>query len=113
MGENENTGMYIAKIPREDIGLAREVENLFTDCNALYQEDQGSLPRIHFDRHLYQPLLVEANGFTSSPSGLQESERKFVADLRDYCISEPDALPTGAEAVLASESNARERSGLF
>ena len=58
------------------------------------------MPRIHFDRHLYQPLLIEAGGVTSSPPGLQESERQFVTDLKNYFASEPDALPDGAELFL-------------
>ena len=49
---------------------------------------------------MYQPLLVEAGGVTSSPPGLQESERQFVTDLRNYCASEPNALPDGAELFL-------------
>ena len=72
-------------MPRENSDLARDVEKLIADCNALYQGEQETLPRIHFDRHLYQPLLVETDGITSSPPGLQPSEFKFVDDLRDYC----------------------------
>ncbi len=100
IGEREDDGMYTVRVPREKIDLAREIEKLIADCNCLYQEDQGALPRIHFDRHLYQPLLVEANGITSTPTGLQKSEKRFVADLRDYCESTPDALPEGAELFL-------------
>ena len=100
IGQSDHTGRYIVRVPRGNDGLAREVEQLITDCNALYQQDQGSLPRIHFDRHLYQPLLVEKDGITSSPPGLIDSERKFVDDLRDYCREASDALPAEAELFL-------------
>ena len=98
--ESENTGTYIVRVPRKKIDLAREIEELIANCNSLFHEDYGPLPRIHFDRHLYQPLLVANDDVASSPPGLQESERKFVADLRGYCAFEPDALPEGSELFL-------------
>ena len=99
-------GQYIVKVPRDKTDLLQAIEKLLDDCNFLYQEDQGELPRIHFDRHLYQPLLVEGNGATSSPPGLQDSELQFVADLRDHCANEPNALPDGAELFLLETSHA-------
>ena len=95
-----NSGQYIVKVPRNKTELVQAIDKLIKECNALYSEDQGDLPRIHFDRHLYQPLLVEAGDVTSSPPGLQESERQFVADLKDYLTSGPAGLPDGAELFL-------------
>ena len=95
-----DVGQYIVKVPRNKTELVQAIDQLIKECNALYSEDQGDLPRIHFDRHLYQPLLVEAGGVTSSPPGLVESERQFVSDLRHYCVSEPGALPNDAELFL-------------
>ena len=95
-----DAGQYIVRVPRNELELVKAVDQLVKECNSLYSGDQGDLPRIHFDRHLYQPLLVEAGGVTSSPPGLQESERQFVTDLRNYCTSEPEALPDGAELFL-------------
>ena len=95
-----DVGQYIVNVSRNKTELVQAIEHLIKECNSLYREDQGDLPRIHFDRHLYQPLLVEAGGVTSSPPGLQESERKFVSDLRDYCANTPDALPDGTELFL-------------
>ncbi len=95
-----DAGQYIVKVPRAKADLVKGIEQLLKDCNALYREDQGDLPRIHFDRHLYQPLLVEDDGVTSSPPGLQPSERQFVADLKSYCASTPAALADGAELFL-------------
>ncbi len=46
-------------------GLAGEIRQLIEDCEELYETEHGELPRIHFDRHLYQPLLVESDGVTS------------------------------------------------
>ena len=83
MVKDGDAGQYIVRVPRNRADLVQAIEQLLEDCNALYREDQGDLPRIHFDRHLYQPLLVQDDGVTSSPPGLQESERQFVADSEE------------------------------
>ena len=106
-------GQYIVKVPRDKTDLVQAIERLLDDCNTLYQEDQGELPRIHFDRHLYQPLLVQDDGVTSSPPGLQESELRFVADLRDHCANESNALPNGAELFLLRNLTRGKGVGFF
>ena len=65
------------------------------------------------ERHLYQPLLVQDDGVSSSPPGLQESERQFVADLRNYCESEPNALPDGVELFLLRNLTRGKGVGFF
>ena len=107
-------GQYIVKVPRDKTDLVQAIEKLLEECNSLYQEDQGELPRIHFDRHLYQPLLVEGvDGVQSSPPALQPSESQFVADLRDYCTNNPDALPEGAELFLLRNLTRGKGVGFF
>lgn len=113
IGESEKAGKYIVRIPRDKPELRIEIEQLIANCNALYREEQGGLPRIHFDQHLYQPLLVEGNGVTSSPTGLLESEKRFVADLRDYCASTSDALQEGAELFLLRNLTRGKGVGFF
>jgi len=99
-----------ANIPRDETGpayrlgvaksdLAR-VESLVADATERRQEDTGQpVPRLHIDAHLYAPLL-SANAFTVrdgqlhqwgaraavaiSPTGLVESEVRFVLDLREF-----------------------------
>ena len=80
-------GGYVVSVPRSDGKLIEEIERLIGDCAALYRHDGGDpLPRIHFDRHLYQPLLVadKGDGLKFSPPGLNPGERRFVDDLRAY-----------------------------
>ncbi len=113
IAENSGTGQYIVRVPRDQPDLAQEIERLVADCNSLYQQEQGDLPRIHFDRHLYQPLLVEADGVTSSPAGLQESELKFVVDLRDYCSNSSYAPTTGTELFLLRNLTRGKGVGFF
>ena len=113
IAENGGPGQYVVKVPRDKQEMAQEIERLIADCNALYEQEQGDLPRIHFDRHLYQPLLVESDGITSSPLGLQESERKFVADLRDYCSSSSYALTADTELFLLRNLTRGKGVGFF
>ncbi len=113
IGEGDATGKYIVKAPRGNTTLANEIAELIKDCNALYRQEQGVLPRIHFDRHLYQPLLVESDGITSSPPGLQPSEREFVADLRNYCKGTPSSLPPNAELFLLRNLTRGKGVGFF
>ncbi len=107
----EEAGRYIVKVSREHANLTGEIEQLIANCDALYRDDRGKLPRIHFDRHLYQPLLIESpdGKIKMSPAGLQESERRFVADLKDYCASESD----GAELFLLKNQSRGKGVGFF
>ena len=113
IGESGSVGRYVVRVPHGNAELAKEIEQLIADCNNLYQQEQGRLPRIHFDRHLYQPLLVEGNGVTSSPPGLTSSERGFVEDLRSYCQSRPSNMPTGAELYLLRNLTRGKGVGFF
>ena len=84
LGEGSR-GRYLVGVPRSERDLIEKIENLIADCRALYESERSSLPRIHFDRHLYQPLLLkEGNQLKLSPPGLEESEQKFVEDLKIY-----------------------------
>ena len=113
ISEGDTIGKYIVKIPRDNPASAQQIEQLIEDCNALYRQDQGALPRIHFDHHLYQPLLVEDNGVTSSPPGLQKSEHEFVEDLRNYCKGTASSLPSNAELFLLRNLTRGKGVGFF
>ena len=86
----DGRGQYIVRVPRSEKKLVQDVERLIADCDALYRQDGQNvsepLPRIHFDRHLYQPLiLADGEGkLVISPPGLNPGEHQFVKDLRDY-----------------------------
>ena len=79
-------GRYIVGVESSKQELIAEIEALIDDCRALYESDDDNLPRIYFDHHLYQPLLVEKDGtpLKMSPPGLTESEQRFVDDLKQY-----------------------------
>ncbi len=113
IAESGGPGQYVVRVPRGKPDLAQEIESLIADCTTLCTQDQDDLPRIHFDRHLYQPLLVETDDISSSPPGLQESERKFVADLRDYCSSSSHTLTADTELFLLRNLTRGKGVGFF
>ena len=67
---------YVVRVPRAVGSTDKAAADSYTDL----------LANVHFDRHLYQPLLVQRTAkVTSKPAGLNESEHRFVVDLRTYC----------------------------
>lgn len=105
-GVGEAAGAYIVKAQRGDDELIASLRRLISDCAALYRgESEGEpLHRIHFDRHLYQPLLIERlphSVISISPPPLNDSEHRFVSDLKRYWAKERDgAALAGAEVYL-------------
>ncbi|MDO8956781.1 MAG: restriction endonuclease subunit R, partial [Deltaproteobacteria bacterium] len=80
---------YVVAIQRSESALISAVEKLIDEVDRLYKEETGKLPRIHFDRHLYQPLLVEhGDKVRMVPPGLNKSESQFVRDMKDYWAKE-------------------------
>ncbi len=101
--DDSRTGQYIVSVPRSETALIEEIEKLIEDSCALYDNEAaaGALPRLHFDRHLYQPLLQEGDVKVKiSPLGLNESEQKFVRDVRAYWKKEQGNALAGAEIFL-------------
>ena len=82
-GDDANFQNYTVKSIRSG---AQAIERLIKQANSIYKEDTEELPTVHFDRHLYQPLLVKKDDkVKSEPPGLNESEYQFVEHLREYC----------------------------
>ncbi|MDE2974678.1 MAG: DEAD/DEAH box helicase family protein [Gemmatimonadota bacterium] len=77
---------YVVSVPQADVRLREEIEELIEQQDKLYEQEHGALFRIHFDRHLYQPLLLRDPDapVTISPPPLNLSEREFVSDLKTY-----------------------------
>jgi hypothetical protein len=80
---------YTVSIPRAEAELIAAVKKLIDEGTRIYQDVKCELPNIHFDRHLYQPLLIErGDKIKSDPPGLNDSEQRFVRDMRDYMRQE-------------------------
>ena len=93
---------YVVTIPHGDANLRDKVLNLIDQQAKLHEEAAGVLPRIHFDRHLYQPLLIQDSDseITVSPPPLNESETQFVRDLRAFWQSTGSQRYTDTELFL-------------
>ena len=78
---------YEARVKRSAREFLQTLHAMLDDP-ALYTGEDGNPPRVHFDRHLYLPLLLEDQGeepvVKYTPPGLNPGERDFVRRLRDY-----------------------------
>jgi hypothetical protein len=78
---------YEARVKRSAAEFLRALLDMLDDP-ALYKNDEGDPPRVHFDRHLYLPLLLDDQGeepvVKYSPPGLNPGEQDFVKALRTY-----------------------------
>ena len=114
---------YIVRVPRA-VGstdkapagsyakLLAEITELIEEGERIYERETAELPNVHFDRHLYQPLLVQRSAkVTSTPPGLNESEHRFVEDLRALCKQhqqkQADVLANKEIFLLRNQSRGR------
>jgi len=108
------SGAYVVKVRRSERELIAAVEKLLAETDRLYQQETAELSRIHFDRHLYQPLLVEQEDKVRMiPPGLKKSEAQFVRDLKDYWASEKDKILAGKEVFLLRNLSRGSGIGFF
>ena len=100
----EEQGRYVVSVQRSEHTLIGEIERLIDEGEQLYAEETVELPRIHFDRHLYQPLLVEnimhAEKVKIAPPALNDGEKCLVKDLKEYWLKEKDGRLSGQEVFL-------------
>lgn len=116
--EGDSAGRYIVSVPRGRDWLLEKLRQLFASDVELYEEESGELPRIHFDRHLYQPLLIESTGgasseFKTTPPGLKESERRFVEDLKRYWSRRTAESPSDGTEIFLLRNLSRSGVGFF
>jgi hypothetical protein len=90
MLDNEDENLitsYEARVKRSAAEFLRTLQDM-RDDPALYAGDNDLPHRVHFDRHLYLPLLLEDQRddpvVKYSPPGLNPGERDFVEALRAY-----------------------------
>jgi hypothetical protein len=112
-GVSEEEASYVVRVLRSEEELIKAMQELLAGQERLYQEENVGLPRIHFDRHLYQPLLVAMERAQMIPPGLQKSEARFVRDLRDYWNAEKDNALAGKEVFLLRNQSRGYGIGFF
>ena len=107
-------GGYVVRIQRSERRLVDDIQKLISDAEALYKKETTELQRIYFDRHLYQPLLLEyGDKVKTTPPGLNESEAQFVRDLKEYWGKEKDDSLTGFQVFLLRNLSRGSGIGFF
>ena len=87
----EKKAALIVRVPRSHSDLVTAIEKLCEDMDKLIKEENSGLPRLYFDRSIYLPLLLKKGSvLTADPPPLEESEERFVRDLRTYWEAEKD-----------------------
>jgi len=76
---------YTIKIPKSEKRFIKEIAKLIKEGKRIYEQETNELPNVHFDGHLYQPLLVKrGDKIETVPPQLEPSEEDFVKKLRDH-----------------------------
>lgn len=111
--DDENFQNYVVKVPRSDKDLLKSIHEAIEEWKKFQKLLRSDLPNIHFDRHLYQPLLIaKGNQNKSIPPSLNDSERKFVDELKQFCKSAPTVLK-GKELFLLRNLSRGKGIGFF
>ncbi len=110
----ERKSAFYVNVQRSESNLISDVKKLIDDVDSLYNKESRELPRIHFDRHLYQPLLVEQGDKVKiKPPGLNESESQFVHDLKKYWSDNKEKALAEIEVFLLRNLSRGEGVGFF
>ncbi len=110
----EKPAAYVVKVRHSEKKLVEDIQKLLDEADRLYRQESAELPRIHFDRHIYQPLLVEqADKVQMIPPGLKLSEAQFVRDLKEYWDAEKDKSLVGREVFLLRNLSRGRGVGFF
>jgi len=111
--DDDNFHDYVVRVPRSDPTLIAAVKKIIDEGQRIYKELCSDLPGLYLDRHLYQPLLMARRSkVRSTPPALNESESRFVEDLKAYCQSKPAAL-AGRELFLLRNLSRGKGIGFF
>jgi len=81
------TTAYSAEVKASAEALIDEIESTLED--GMYTGENGAPNRIHYDRHLYLPLIAEESGDAAekvdySPPALNEGEEEVVRTIQQY-----------------------------
>jgi Type I site-specific restriction-modification system, R (restriction) subunit and related helicases len=104
---------YTLTVPADKSKLIEKLKRLVEDMDTLLdeQKERDVLPRIVIDNSVFVPLLLEKEGISISPPGLNDGEKKFLEGLRDYLDKNQELLDEYHIALLRNE--AREGVGFM
>ncbi len=105
---------YKVRVPRSDPDLVQKIQKLIEERVKRLRDSVRELPNLYFERHIYQPLLVQpTDDISTSPPGLNASEKQFVEDLRQCCSSEKDERLKGKQIFLLRNLSRGKGIGFF
>ena len=111
---DDNFQNYSIHIARSEADLIVAIKTLIDEGNRIYKDETKELPNIHFDRHLYQPLLIErGDRLKSRPPGLNREEQRFVNDLREFVRQEAGKSLANKEIFLLRNLSRGNGVGFF
>ncbi len=114
LGTGEGKPAYTVRVPASMAEVINSVKKLQSDLERLIKEENAGLPRIHFERSLYLPLLVKKEDkLSAAPPPLEPSEEKFLIDLRIYWEKEKDRSLKGKEIFLLRNLSRGKGVGFF
>jgi len=125
--KDDNFQDYRVSVPQSDPELVKTIHEVIEEAKDLSRkkkpekiyagEHQVDLPNLHFDRHLYQPLLIAKAGnaekIKTSPPGLNEGEKRLVEDLRAHWKNEMDGELKGKQLFLLRNLSRGKGVGFF
>jgi hypothetical protein len=92
---------YAVRVPKSNPELVEKIRKLIDERVKRLRDAVQELPNLYFDRHIYQPLLVQpSDDISTSPPGLNAGEKQFVEDLRHCCSTEKDGALKGRQIFL-------------
>ena len=97
---------YKLTVPAQEQKLIEKIKELVENMNSLLdeQKERDILPRIVIDNSVFVPLLLEKEGISISPPGLNEGEKKFLEGLRDYLNENREILDDYHIVLLRNEA---------
>ncbi len=111
--DDDNFQDYILKVPRSDTALMQTIQTAISEWKRVQKTLSSDIPNIHFDRHLFQPLLIsKGSKVRCVPPSLNPSEERFVHDLKAFCLANLDAL-AGKELFLLRNLSRGKGIGFF
>jgi hypothetical protein len=102
--DNLNFEKITLKVPRD---MLKEFEEILKDLDKIRKQDIEYIPTVHFDRHLYTPLMLYKKGkenIKTSPVKLNKGETEFITNLRDYLIKNKQTLQNKETFLLRNQS---------
>ena len=105
-------------VPRDEAGEIEQHIQRLIETDEIYETsgEHSGLIRVINERHLYQPLLAVDTAdipWRTTPPALEDSEKHFVEDLRDYVHQQSETLLAEKEVFLLRNQSRGKGIGFY